>query len=111
MKQVSTWRGVALLGAALLLPLGAAATIPAEPLLSNSVTVKYRPSRAATADGAARLYESLRSAAAAVCRDPATPPLVVDSDYRACASTALEQAVEKVNLPAIRELHLQDRKR
>ncbi len=111
MKLDSAWRGAALLTGSLLLPLAAAATIPAETLVSNTVTVKYRPSLASTSSGAKRLYGSLRSAAVSACRDPGSPAFVIDAAYRACASGALDQAVEKVNIPAISELHSQNHKR
>lgn len=111
MKLNPQWRGVALLAGTLLLPLSAAATIPADGLLSSTVTVKYDPSRASTTDGASRLYGSLQSAAARVCRDADTRGLTLDFSYYQCTSSALDDAVRKLDIPAISELHSQRVKR
>jgi len=81
-----------------------------EPLGTNQVetrtkTVSYNRVEAQTAEGAQALYKRLRTAARSVCTQPFEPNVIPSRDQVACASTALDTAVQNVNVAEVSTLH------
>lgn len=71
----------------------------------RSTTVAFSRADSQSSDGALALYERLRAAASEVCADAGSIHSVGGGDYKHCKSTALTQAVQEVNIPAVSAIH------
>lgn len=109
MKYAINKARLALLAGAALFCTGAwSAPLTDEAAHTRTETVKYAPSRAASAEGAAALYDQLRAAAGRVCGDPQTQavkPGIPDADYASCVKDALDTAVRHIGIPMVSVLH------
>jgi UrcA family protein len=101
---------IALLAGAALFCTGAWAAPPSAPqMVTRTETVTYRPSEAASAEGAVKLYQRLTAAARRVCEDPSRvmgAPGLSDPAYVGCVRKALDDAVRQVGSPMVSMLHL-----
>jgi UrcA family protein len=89
-------------GAAVLNP--AAADVPSD---VPSVTVSYSDLDLNARDGVTALYYRLRVAAGGVCTPFKSSELLLKQRYDQCRSTALGNAVAKVNNPALTAFYAQ----
>jgi UrcA family protein len=110
MKSAYVNARVALLAGAMLFSAGAwPLPPPGEPVVTRTMTVKYDPATAATAEGAAALYARLRIAASRVCANPDEHLSSRRFDDRrahgACMSEALDTAVAEIGIAMLTALH------
>lgn len=71
----------------------------------HGVVVRYHPADLQDSAHAAALYERLEAAAERSCTDPGRRSLARIVAERACASEALERAVESVGSPVLSGIH------
>jgi len=69
-----------------------------------SKTVKYADLNIQTPEGAKVLYQRIRAAAAEVCDVSVDPDPVFREGTRKCVTTAIDDAVKKVNAPYLTAL-------
>ncbi len=109
MKSTFSKARLALLAGAALSSTGAwSAPLVDAAVHTHTETVKYLPSHAATAEGAAELYEELRAAAYRVCSDPlpsGASYYATEATQSSCVGEALGKAVRKVGIPMVSVLH------
>lgn len=101
---------VLLLAGAMLCCASAWAMPSLEPTVTRTEAVKYRPSEANTAEGAAKLYKDLRIAARRVCESQGVnlAPLA-DSARSSCIQKALDEAVASLGIPMVSAIHQYNR--
>jgi len=72
---------------------------------ARSTKVLYSRAVAQSSAGAQELYQRLKAAARMVCADASMELRVGGSDMVACRTSALDAAVQDVNVPAVSALH------
>ena len=73
--------------------------------VQHSVAVRYAGLNANSTEGASALYARLRSAATAACGTAPGRGLAAVSDFNACRSDALSEAVARVGSRTLTALH------
>jgi UrcA family protein len=100
---------LALLAGATLFSMGAiAAPPPVDAVVTRTEVVKYKPTLAATQEGAAQLYDKLLKAANKVCRDPigySARRFDNPTAMATCVEEAMDKAVQDLAIPMVAVLH------
>jgi UrcA family protein len=89
------------------LTLGATA-MASETIVTQTETVKYSRTEAATPVGAVKLYGALRAAASRACTERGMPMSGSSDAHAACKGAALSRAVSDVKIDAVTAAYLQD---
>jgi UrcA family protein len=103
MKNLTRMIGIATIVAAS--SLAHAESLGTKQMETRTKTVTFDRVEAQTSEGAQALYKRLRAAAQSVCTQPYEPMRIPGRDQKACASAALDGAVQKVHLPEVSSLH------
>lgn len=101
-------RIAALLAGAILVSAGAIADSLDDRVVIHSTTVTFDRALASTPAGARDLYAALKLAASRVCVDTSDLLVVQGRLFTACRSAALGQAVSRIDIQALSELHRKD---
>ena len=85
--------------------LATAESLGMKQLETRTKTVSFSRIEAQTAEGAQALYKRLRAAAQSVCTQPYDTTAIPSRELMACASTALDTAVQSANVAEVSSLH------